>query len=514
MDIKTDCSVLGKDVEITDATVPVISPYWRLKRMNASTLLWKYDPEQNSYVPLSPLMGATLSLFNGELTVRHLSMAVQYAHNLDTLEEARNFLLHAIRSVNKESDAIVGMSEKLAPYVKKYDPLAFLKAPFEEPNQKRPAAPLSMNIMFSNACETNCMYCYAHRRQVPPQSQLSMERWIEIFHEAHSLGIEQVALSGGDTLFRKDALTLLAELIKLEMLFLVSTKCHVTPEMAGHLVDIGMNVPINQYTREIQISMDGPDENTADTLAGSPGYFQRAVDSIKNLVERGLNLRVKAVATPLNASRVYEWIELLTSLGVKSAYISSYNRSFFRHEDGLFLSQEDKALIGEQFKRAKSDFPGIELNMSDFVSELVPEEQTSFSMTDSAEIDAEPGHRTKAKTKKWKDRAHCSGGRSSLTITPDGKVVLCDQAPQEGVFVVGDVTSRSIMDVWNSEDLLNFAYPPRQKFVGTACYDCSDRTDCHGIKGYCFRDSFFNYGSVYAPPPACPFAPDDGMRLA
>ena len=44
-----------------------------------------------------------------------------------------------------------------------------------------------------------------------------------------------------------------------------------------------------------------------------------------------------------------------------------------------------------------------------------------------------------------------------MTITPDGKVVLCDTIPQEGIFVVGDVTAQSIMDVWNSEELLNFA---------------------------------------------------------
>jgi MoaA/NifB/PqqE/SkfB family radical SAM enzyme len=156
-----------------------------------------------------------------------------------------------------------------------------------------------------------------------PSQELSSERWIEIFREARSLGIEQVSLCGGDSLFRKDALTLIAELIKLEKLFLLSTKCHITRKMADRLVDIGMTIPINQYTRELQISIDGPDKDTADVLAGSPGYFQRAIDSVKNLAARGFNFRVKAVVTPLNAPRIYEWIKLLTDLGVHKVSVAA-----------------------------------------------------------------------------------------------------------------------------------------------------------------------------------------------
>lgn len=283
--------------------------------------------------------------------------------------------------------------------------------------------------------------------------------------------------------------------------------------MAERLLDIGMTVPINQYTRELQISMDGPDEKTADALAGSPGYFQRAIDSVKNLVGRGFNFRVKALVTPLNTPRVYEWIKLLADLGGNRLSVAAYNRTFYRHNEGLFLSQEDRALIGEQCKRAKAHFPGIELIMTGLDPVLAQEEQFPVSKTDSGESAAELENHTKDKAEEWRNRAHCPGGRSSMTITPDGKVVLCDTVPQEGVFMVGDVSTQSIMNVWNSEELLNFTYPPREKFAGSACYDCSDRTDCHSKAGYCFRDTYFNYGTAYGPPPKCPFAPDDGLRM-
>ncbi|UFS68616.1 radical SAM protein [Geomonas sp. RF6] len=510
--MRLDCTVLGRDHEITDATVPVISPYWRLKRSGEWSLLQKYEPEQIAYSILSPLMAATLSLMDGKLNFRHLSMVVQYAHAMESLEKSQQFLTEVISSANKENDAVVEMSDELAPYVKKYDPFAFLEAPVDGASQKRPPAPLSLNLMFSNDCETSCLYCYAHRRRVPQSEHLSTERWLEIFQEARDLGMDMVTLSGGDPLFRKDALILLEELIRHRMLFLLSTKCHVTRAMAGALVDIGMAEPVNQYVREIQLSMDGPDAQTADTMAGSPGFFERAMDSVRNLSGRGLNLRVKSVVTPLNAPRVYDWIELLYDMGVQQLSVAAYNRTWHRHDDGLFLTREDRHSIAEQCARARQDFPGLELRMTGLEEAPADGEEPSAAAFPGAEASFAP-EVLKSKAEAWLIRSHCSGGRSSMTITPDGKVVLCDTIPQEGVFIVGDVRDRSVLEVWNSEELLEFAYPAQEKFSGSACHDCGEFETCQAAAGYCFRDSYFNYGSAFAPPPKCPHAPDDGLRM-
>lgn len=511
--MKLDCLVLNKDIQLSGTTVPVISPYWRLKRSGSWFLLWKYDPELVSYSILSPELGATLLLLNGDLSLRHLAMLIQYAYNLDTLEDGEKFLHKFISQVNEVNDAVVLMEDKLQPYIMKYDALNFLNEPGKSCTQHRLAYPLSLNVMFSNACQTNCVYCYASGRQVPSSQLLPVERWIEIFHEAHSLGIEQISLSGGDPLFRKDSLKLIAELINLKMLFFLSTKCHITKDMADQLNDIGMNIPINQYTREIQISMDGPDENTADVLAGSPGYFYRAMDSIDNLITGGFNFRVKAVVTPLNAPRMYEWIKLLVEHGVKRIAIAAYNRSYYRHTDNLFLSLHDRRLITEQGKRAKDNFPDIDLILTGLDPLDIKEEESNHPGKDFTSITTEIKFPGENKAEKWEKRAFCSGGRSSITITPDGKVVLCDTVPQEGEFIVGDISSQSIMDVWNSDELLGFTYPQQEKFKDTACYNCTMRTDCHGRIGYCFRDTYFNYGTIYGPPPKCPHAPNDGMQM-
>ena len=508
-------SVLGKDIPISDDIIPVISPNWRLKKSGDWNVLWKYQQEEMTYSKLPLLIGATLPLLNGKLSIRHLSKIIQYTYNMD-YEESKNTLTTIINEVNKNNDAIVLMNDGLKPFIKEYDALDFIDSSNKNGTiQSRLHKPLSITTMFTNECETNCIYCYANRRKIPFRQELSTQRWIEIFHEAYSLGIESVSLSGGDPLFRKDSIQLIGELINLKMLFLLSTKCHITKNKASQLADVGMNKPINQFVREIQISMDGANEPIADLMAGSSGYFKRAIDSTRNLVEKEFNFRVKAVLTPFNSHFVYEWVKVLADLGVKKLSLAAYNRSFFRHRDNLFLSEKDKKIIEEQWNRAKEDFPEVDIKKSG-IGPIKHEKEESASVNveinTSKSKDENPD--SVNKFDEWEKRTHCSGGRSSFVITPDGKVILCDTVPQEEIFYVGDISNQSIMDIWNSSKLKKFAYPDRDKFIGTLCYTCVHWEGCKSSEaGYCFRNSYFNFGNIFSPPPECPLIEEDGLRI-
>jgi radical SAM protein with 4Fe4S-binding SPASM domain len=219
------------------------------------------------------------------------------------------------------------------------------------------------------------------------------------------------------------------------------------------------------------------------------------------------------VLTPFNAQRVYDWIKLMVDLGADKLSVAAYNRTFFRHRDDLFLDSEDRDLIAEQCSRARADFPELKLRISGLSSALKEKEQEIASKTVMEVMSDGAGKQASDKMEKWKNRTHCSGGRSSIVVTPDGKVVLCDTVPQNDMFMVGDLSKQSIMEVWNSEKLLEFAFPSQDKFIDTLCYGCTWINDCHNSPaGYCFRNSYFNYGTIFGPPPECPINPDDGFR--
>ncbi|TSK03827.1 MAG: radical SAM protein [Geobacter sp.] len=493
-----ECAVLGKDVAITETTIPVISPYWRLKRNGHWTLLCRYDHERPRYCVLSPKAGAALALMDGRLTVRHLTMIAQYAFNLESPEKSQEFITRIISEANREGDAVVNMTPELEAYVKCIDPFDFVVKASRWKEQQRLAYPISLNVMFSNDCQPNCAYCFAKGHCVPEGKLLSTERWKELLREAKGLGIDQVTLSGGDPLLRKDALQLIEEMIALEMLFTLSTKCHITEEIADSLVAIDMTQPVNQYVREIQLSMD-PDEPTADRLAGSPGYYNRAVRSIRNLLKRGFNLRVKSVVTALTAPHVYEWVEELQDMGVRQISIAAYNSSLTGNTDKMFLGTEGRNSILEQCRQARIDFPEIDLSTAgleqgerswDRYSEpLVPLPGEDQGIADKIRLCREEGR---------------YGAHSSMTITPDGKVMLYDTVPRDEMLFVGDVSKDSIAEVWNSDALRNFAHPRSEQFKGAACYDCKDLAKCQSKAGYCFREAYFKSGTVFVPPAECP----------
>ena len=104
----------------------------------------------------------------------------------------------------------------------------------------------------------------------------------------------------------------------------------------------------------------------------------------------------------------------------------------------------------------------------------------------------------------FKTRPYCSSGRTQIVIAPDGKVVTCEQSPQEGEFVCGDVKFQSIMEVWNSEALKKWYEPPREEFKETVCYDCDEFQSCiHGM-GHCWIQVLKMQGRLWAPHPYCP----------
>lgn len=506
--MQLQCSVLGKDVEITDTVTPVISPYWRLKRSGDWNLLCRYAVGQADYSIVSPLVGATLSLMDGRLAFRHLCLIVQYAHGLESLESAKEFVTKVILATNKECDAVVAMTPELEPFVIKMDPLQFTFETSKSQEQTRPAAPLSLNLMFSNESEPNCSYFQSQPRYVPENTLLSTKRWKEIIKEAKTLGIEQVTLSGGDPLYRKEALVLIAELIAQDMLFQLPTKCLITEEIADRLVEVGMNKPVNQYLRELQLTMDAPPESVVKTAADSES-LSMAVQSIRNVLARGFNLRVKAIATPINASQIYQWIKQLVDIGVTQITVAAYTKTYGIKDENLSLSSQDKILVAHQCERARINFPELSLRTSGIgpATGAETESQPASALRQGPiEISVEIDEQQVEKIRYWKSRAQCAGGRTSMTITPDGKVILCDTVPQDEPFFVGDVSTQSLLEVWNSESLLSFAYPTREKFKGSVCYDCENLEECQRKSGHCFRDSYFSFGTIFGPAANCPMA--------
>jgi len=468
---------------------------WHLRIDGNLGILYYYDPEGMIFHHLSLEKVTALLLMNGQNRLSEVREILSYLLDYLSESEVKKTIesIFTAASDDKNPTCILNVSD--TPTIShNYDLESFIKKinnAKEGDNfsliKRRLAAPLNLTIMPSNVCVTDCIYCYAERKQIPQNELMSTERWLELIDEAHSLGVELAVFSGGDPLTSPAILPILKRAIDKRFLFILPTKTFISKKLAGQMAEIGMQKSWNQ------ISLDGILPQTLKQMVGIDDYDQIAFQSIKNLLEAGLKVRINIVITPLNYLEVPALTRKLCEMGVIRIGYTGYGRTHYRHNDDLFLTDNQIQFINEQTELLKNEFKGTKIN-------------NSTGTRDFSKMTIEERSQT------WKGRSKCSGGRSSIAISPNGDVTLCEQMPLEKEYVVGNLKNQSIAEIWNSERMWNMINVPMEKFRGTPCDQCEQFVECQEVYGHCFRDALFNFGTIYTPPPACPKAPV-GLRM-
>lgn len=471
----------------------ILKPEWVLRNDGNKVILYLTSTKSIEYQILDPVTATVISLINGRRCVGDLIKTIGFLFDIST-DSSRSLLENIVNVLNDKLEKIDVLDVPDTTAVE-YNPLDFLVSPEEFVCQHRLARPLTLMLYFSGWCQTNCIYCYADLTNMRKLNHMSLGQWMEIMEQARDLGIRMLQLTGGDPMSRPNSAEFLARLTEMGFIFLASTKCYVSLDDANRLAEAGWNNPVNGVNREFQVSIDSPDPETADRLMRCKGYLSRATETLQNLMDADIEPKVKAVLTPINYHQAYDHVETFSELGIRTFQFTNYARSHYRHDDHLFLTDEMKLKASDLLKAAKESWPDLIIE-GDAVKYTPPSPESQ-----------------KERRKNWESRAGCSAGRTTLGIAPDGSAVLCEQMPLDAKYFFGDLKRQSIMEVWNSPELLRFICPPRENFVGTPCQLCTDFNNCIHDKGYCFRDALFAYGRIHHPPPDCPQMPVGAYRL-
>ena len=119
----------------------------------------------------------------------------------------------------------------------------------------------------------------------------------------------------------------------------------------------------------------------------------------------------------------------------------------------------------------KTDYSNIEINQSkmnsiiDFLAELNGQNDIIIRYPSKAYIPTAdtqlPSEEDKeARIKSFFSRSMCSGLFSSLYILPDGQVTMCEQLYWNKRFIIGNVKTQSIAEIWNSGESQQKQYHP------------------------------------------------------
>lgn len=106
------------------------------------------------------------------------------------------------------------------------------------------------------------------------------------------------------------------------------------------------------------------------------------------------------------------------------------------------------------------------------------------------------------------NRAFCSGLFSSLYILPDGQVTMCEQLYWNKRFIIWNVKSNSILEIWNSKEAKSLYEIKQEDFPeDSLCHSCGKFKECRTFRQVCYRDIIRKYCSQkwYYPDVKCPY---------
>jgi pyrroloquinoline quinone biosynthesis protein E len=348
----------------------------------------------------------------------------------------------------------------------------------EAPTRPQPAVepPLSLLAELTYRCVLQCPYCsnplrYAesHYRQ-----ELSTEEWHRVLGEAGTLGVVQLALSGGEPTLRKDLLEIVQRANEVGLYSTLVTAGTMLPdEKLAAYKEAGLD--------HVQISLQGASPEISDTIAGTKSFHEKVAACVR-VRAHGFPLTLNVVLHRLNLHQVPDFIAIAEEVGAdKIELANTQYHGWALVNRNLLMPTPEQVSEAEAFVRKARARLGSRL-------EIV------YVLPDYFEDLPKP----------------CLDGwaRRFLTITPNGDVLPCQAAGDIKGLSFDNVRERALDWIWYESSSFN-------AFRGTEWMPEPCRSCPLGRQeidfGGCRCQAFALTGDARRTDPVCKFSPDRGV---
>lgn len=339
--------------------------------------------------------------------------------------------------------------------------------------------------MPNNNCFTDCIYCYADTKR--RENTLNINEIKEFIEEASTSGIQNILLTGGDIFVYPYWQELLELLIKNGYKpDLLSTKKTLTEGEVASLAKTGIR---------LQFSLDSVNPDTATSiLKTGKNYVENAKKTLRIIDSKIKDYQIATVITDLNG-RISELNNLKMFLStlpnlkrwdIRIAFKSLYSRGNFDH---IKASRSQIEMIEKWVDKNK--------------------DTVKFDMLWSPDSDIT--YRKAQKGSRDFEGSLCSANVNNMVILPNGDVTICEQLYWHPDFIIGNVRTNSLKEIWNSEKALSL-WSRNQKSINpeSSCAKCKLFDDCFGFGNRCYANIMKAYGTgnYDYPDPRCLYAPE------
>lgn len=297
--------------------------------------------------------------------------------------------------------------------------------------------PFNVQFELTKACQLRCLHCYNKSGQ-PRGVELKTDETKAVIDKLYEMGVKKIMLTGGEPTARQDLGEIAAYAAsKFIGVSIASNGYGFTPSLIKRFRHLRNVV--------VQISIDGT-ESHHNLIRGRSDSYQRAVASIRNLVDNDVNVVVASTFNDINYQDMEAITKTVKDLGAKQITYSITINSGRAKENNLmnYLDPSDLLYQGNQMKKRYSDARFF-VNINEI---------------------SENGINKKITT--------CGRGDTQICIRENGDVSPCLQFE----FVYGNLLKQEPYDIFHYTRVLKMRGHKEPNFE--ICNDCSQIYSCCG----------------------------------
>lgn len=176
-------------------------------------------------------------------------------------------------------------------------------------------------LEITQQCPNKCLFCSS--RSDPTKNIILRPQYIlKIAREAKQLGLETIAISGGEPLLYPDIVDLLYEikLIGLKIKLYTSGSCY---NKGPNKVAIPYQnwAPMVPLVDQVIFNLQSDLYTEHDQLTGTPGSFHRCVTSMCSALDLRIPIEIHIIPNNINASSLRNLVLFATRLGVSQVSV-------------------------------------------------------------------------------------------------------------------------------------------------------------------------------------------------
>jgi radical SAM protein with 4Fe4S-binding SPASM domain len=205
--------------------------------------------------------------------------------------------------------------------------------------------PLSGSIDLTHRCNLNCVHCYLGDKtnfQGDGKKELDTAQWISIIDQFTKAGCLNLLITGGEPLLRKDFAEIYTHAKKNGLLVTVFTNGTLITEKILELFNV---LP----PRNVEISLYGATTAIYERITGIEGSYGKCLTGIQNLLDYGINLKLKTILMILNRHEFFDIENMAKNYGANFRFDAAIFPCFNGDKTPVRLRVSPKEAIEKEF---------------------------------------------------------------------------------------------------------------------------------------------------------------------